>query len=642
MYFLSRILRDNHMDLYASAALTGIGHALAQQREPLRMEGLPDARETPSMDNMYASDHWSTVRGDERTRGTERWNAAQQPWKSGVVPKPAYASMFAAPEAPSAPTIQTLAGEQVTREDFTHNNMQPFFKGSVRQNTDPEANSSRLERLTGRSDLMQRKQEVQCFFEPTTGFANICGMPNNNDYYAEHIQAPRARNNDFPIEQVRVGPGLGQGFTASGAGGFQQSATLDYVRPKNVDELRVANKPKLSYEIPVQGPAKGIAQRGMLGEVEKNRPDTYYEQSSDMWLRTTGANTKETGRPVVDLKPTSRVEGHVPYQGVAQDTRAGKGERDDYGKGSIMVYDNERQVTQTRTVISNLTSTVKAVIAPFLDIVRRTPKEYTVDAPRVYGNMHAQIPSKPTTYDPVNHMMRVTIKETTIHDTNVANLKGPEAGTVPNMDSAKPTVRQTMPLEDTTRNVSSHTYRVTVYNADAAKKTVRETMRNNPSMFGFVGGDITETVGAYTHIDVQVPNTQKQFVSDYEYEGAAESKTDFRPRDRTAEGNAEIDGTREAMNIAAGHTPNGGGSYESLPPESVDMVTKKLVADSMAARNTGNVTRVMQYGAAPIEHCEVTKPAGPLLNGQENRLDPSVLSALSANPYNLSINPISA
>ena len=30
--------------------------------------------------------------------------------------------------------------------------------------------------------------------------------------------------------------------------------------------------------------------RGEIGEVEKNRPDTYYIQSSDRWLTTTGAS----------------------------------------------------------------------------------------------------------------------------------------------------------------------------------------------------------------------------------------------------------------------------------------------------------------------------------------------------------------
>jgi hypothetical protein len=598
----------------------------------------------PSMDNMYNSDFWRVARQEELQRGTDMWNAAQNPWETGVVPRPAYASMFAAPAAEPATEgparITTLAGTDVAAEQFTHNNMMPFFRGSARQNVDPGANASRLENYTGRSEFIQKKKEVQCFFEPTAGYGNVCGAPNQTDEYLDHINVPRARNNDFPLEQVRVGKGLGQGFTAAPSGGFHQANTLDYIRPKTVDELRVATKPKVSYEIPVQGPQKGTSQRGLMGAFDKNRPDTWYEQTPDMLLRTTGAVTKETGRPVVTMKPTARVDTHVEYKGTVSSLRAGMGADDDYGKANIMVYDNERQTTQTRTVVTNLTSVVKAIVAPLLDMVRHTPKEYMVDAPRTFGNMQAQIPSKPTTYDPVNHVMRTTIKETTIHDTTIMNPKGPEQGTVHAMDEAKKTVRETLPVEDVVRNVAAHTYRVTVYNPDAAKKTVRETLKASGSMYGFVGGPVTDSVGAYEHIDVQVPATQKQFISDYEYEGGAESKADFRPRDRTAEHNAEIDGTREAIELAAGHTPNAGGAYEGLAADKVRLDAKRAVSDDMASRAVGNVTRVFQTGSLPQEACQVTKPAPPLLNGQEERLDPSVLAALRSNPYNLSINPI--
>lgn len=240
------------------------------------------------MKNIYQSDYWTDVRGDEMRRGTELWNASQDPFGTGVVPRPAYASMFAAPEAPAATqsdqTVLTMAGTQVKREEFTHNNMMPFFRGSMRQNMDPLAHATTLEKFTGSASSVpfQHKKEVQCLFEPTPGFTNIYGMQNSSDFYNQHIEAPRARNNDFPIEPVRVGRGLGQGFTATPEGGFQQSNTLDYIRPKNVDELRVATKPKLSYQIPFQGPQKGIEKRGMVGIVEKNRTDTFFEQTPDM------------------------------------------------------------------------------------------------------------------------------------------------------------------------------------------------------------------------------------------------------------------------------------------------------------------------------------------------------------------------
>lgn len=639
------------MELYAGAALTGIGYMLQQQRDAIKPTGFGAVApgDAPSMDNLYASDYWRAVKRDEEARGTERFQAAQDPLNTGMVPKPAYASMFqsvgpaAANTRPGDP-VTTLAGESLTTEQFVHNNMTPFFRGHVRQNVDPAASAGVVERNTGTGGYYQTKEEIGCFFQPSTGIGNVCGMDNNNDYYQRHIEAPKARNNEFPIEQVRVGPGLGQGFTSQGVGGFQQEDLLDLIRPKNVDELRVATNPKLSYEIPVQGPQKGIAQRGSVGEFAKNRPDTYYEQSADQWIKTTGAVTREAERPVVQLKPTARVEGHIMYEGPATNTREGRGDANDYGRASITVYDNERTTTQTRTVIANVQSMVKAIVAPILDVFRRTKQEYTVEAARTFGNMQAQIPDKATVYDPVMHAMRTTIKETTIHDTTIMNPRGPDAVPVQGDDEARTTNRETLEVEDTVRNVSAHTYKVTVYNVDeVAKKTIRETTEDAAgSMYGFVGGPTEKSVGAYTHVDVQVPATQKQFVSDHEHIGQAGAKAEFRPMSEEAARNAEIDGTREALNIASSFTPAAGGGYVGLSGDAVEMATRKLAADEMAQRNTGNVTRVLQPTAMSLDGCEaVTKPQF-LPNANENRLDPGLLSVLKSNPYNLSVNPIAA
>jgi len=542
--------------------------------------------------------------------------------------------------------VSSMNGDMIPVEQFTHNNMQPYFRGDVKQNIDPFATSSYVENSTGRGERFQHKQEVECFFEPIANMGNVCGMQNNVDFYVNHIESPIKRNNDFPIDQVRVGPGLNQGFTNKGEGGFQQTRTLDFVKPKTVDELRPLSRPKSSYELPFQGPQKlqTGGSRGETGEFAKNRPDTYYEQTENQWLKTTGAITRETERPEVIVKPTSRVDGHIEYEGNASafSSQPGKGSENDYGKSSVLVYANERDVTQQRTVVTNLTSIVKAVVAPFMDILKRTPKEYFVDAPRTFGNLQAQIPEKPTTYDPITHAMRTTIKETTIHDTTILNPKGPDGVPVQSDDNAKTTNRQTLDTFDTIRNVGSHRYKAFVYDPDvAARTTNRETISDNNNQLGYMGGDITNRRGAYSHIEVQVYNTQKQYVSDNNYIGHAGHGAVEGPRTYDAEYNAEIDGTREMMNIKSGNTPGAGGSYVGLTKDGVDMEIKKLTQDYMASREEGNITRIYQSSTNPITQCEVTKtPQGACLVEETNRLDPTLLNSLKQNPYNLNINPI--
>lgn len=641
------------MEAYASAALSGLGYAFSQEQNPFHsVQDVPvTAGDVPSMNSLYQSTYWDKVRSDEFSLATNSWNKSQTPLQTGVVPKPAYADMFMPlkPEqtlnmAPPTRAVSSLTGETIPAEQFTHNNMQPFYRGNVKQNIDPFATSSYVEHSTGRGERFKHKKEVDCFFEPTPFMGNVCGMKDNSDFYMTHMQKPRQRNNDFPIEQIQVGPGIGQGYTNTPQGGFQQSRTLDVIRPKTVDDLRPLSRPKATYEIPVQGPKGAKVQNlGLQGEFAKNRPDTYYEQSKDQWLQTTGANTKPMDIPEFVVKPTARVDGHVEYMGPGRaDGQPGVGEKDDYGREGVIVYSNARDETQQRTVLTNLTSIVKSVVAPFLDVLRHNTKEYTLDAARPYGNMSAQIPEKPTLYDPVNHIMKTTIKETTIHDTTIMNPRGRDKGWVETDDEAKRTVRETTKDVDTVRNVNSHVYKTVVINPELiAKKTVRETTEDSLNQVGNMSGPINNVRGAYSHIEVQVYDTQKQFISENQHTGIGGAGAQYYPRTVDAEYNAEIDGTREMMNIKAGYTPNAEGISQAVDSSALDMEVKKLQSDRYNPRVEGNVNRIYQQTAMEVTSCEVTKdPQKACMNENSGRLDPGLLSSLKENPYNLSINPI--
>lgn len=642
------------MEAYSSLLMSGLGYALSQDKDRNAFRNIDTKavikNDIPSMKNIYESKYWDEVKEEELSKATASWNDSQNTLETGVVPRPGYADMFQSLTPNDSKTskvnkVQSLTGESVEIEQFTHNNMQPYFRGNVKQNVDPNASSSYLEISTGRGEY-KKKKEVECFFEPTSGMGNVCGMKNNTDFYLNHIEAPINRNNDFPIEPVRVGPGLNQGFNNTPEGGFQQTRTLEYAKPKTIDELRPLSRPKTSYKIPFQGPQKlqTGGSRGKEGEFSKNRPDTYYEQTEDQWLKTTGAVIRESERPELVVKPTSRVDTHVEYDGhaTAYSSQPGKGDSDDYGKSNVLVYNNERDITQQRTVVSNLTSVVKAIVAPFVDIMKRSTKEYLVDAPRTYGNMNVQIPEKPTTYDPVMHSMRTTIKETTIHDSTIMNAKGRDAVPVQSEDEARTTNRQTLEKFDTVRNVGSHKYKAFVYDPDEiARTTNRETTSDNNNQHGYISGDVTGRKGAYSHIEVQVYDTQKHHVSDNDYIGHAGSGAFEAQRSYEAEYNAEIDGTREMMNIKSGNTPGAGGGYVNMTKDGVSMEIKKLTQDYMAAREEGNITRIYQPTVNKIEQCQVTKtPQGACLVEQTNRLDPGLLESLKQNPYNLSVNPI--
>jgi hypothetical protein len=269
--------------------------------------------------------------------------------------------MFASPNQDLVNThgdVNTMAGTTVSREQFTHNNMEPYFAGSAKQNTNGD--NHRLQTFTGNfsSDdgVWKKKQEVACFFEPTGNMGNPCGfMENNDDFYKSRNISSKAQNNVFPIDQVHVGKGLGLGYTDAPAGGFQQANTRDFMMPKNVDELRVATNPRMTYNLPVNEAKTGIYQRPILPNIDKNRPERFYEQSQDQLLKTTGAVKREMTRPIQDVKATARVDTHVTYGGPTQtsSTKPGKGTKDNYGKDTVTVCTTARELTGQSSIISN-------------------------------------------------------------------------------------------------------------------------------------------------------------------------------------------------------------------------------------------------------------------------------------------------
>ena len=665
----------------------------------------------PSMNNIYDSMYWDKVRNDEQNLSNKMYNDAKNPFDTGIVPKPAYASMFQTLEPmdkynnyQELNNFTSLTGETVTKENFTHNNMQPFIKGRVTQNTDVSNTSARLDMNTGNDRFYKHKKEVECFFKPSSGYGNVCGMKNNDDIYKNHIIPSKLKNNDFPIRSIKVGPGLNKGYTSDSYGGFQQADSLDYAKPKTLNDLRTKiNQKSNCFSIPFQAPAKGTDQRGVVNPLSKNKPETSYEQLPEQWLKTTAANLKSMEQSEQYIKPTSRVDTHIDYKGNVKESGViGKGEDDDYGKSKIMVYNNERQLTETRTVVSNFSSIIKAVIAPITDVLKLSTKEYTIDAARGGGNIRLQIPEKATLYDPINHVMKTTIKETTIHDSELVNLSGPDqtysaledtakitvkettihdsdianlsgpdqtysalhdqakttikettihdtdvnnlvgqGGTYTMIgDTAKTTVKETLPYQDSTRNVNSHTYKVYVYDPDViAKTTVKETTIKGKSSFGFIGGIMEKLFGAYIHIPVEFKNTQKQFTSDNDNYGIAQSKDDHRQTSREADYNAEIDGTREMLLIEAGHIPNPSGDYTTLDKNDINMYNKKVSNDNISSRYSGNIGVTYQTSPNPIDECSITRPQ-VLPNAYENHLDPSLLESLKSNELNISINPI--
>ena len=109
---------------------------------------------------------------------------------------------------------------------------------------------------------------------------------------------------------VHDGPGLNAGYSSQGVGGLNAGMEArEAYMPKSVDDLRVATNPKLEYNLDNhQGPASsGVKNIGMMGKMEQHKPDTFYAQSEDRWLKTTSEVKAQTSRPTQEVHDTARM-----------------------------------------------------------------------------------------------------------------------------------------------------------------------------------------------------------------------------------------------------------------------------------------------------------------------------------------------
>ena len=415
----------------------------------------------------------------------------------------------------------SLTGNPVDRESFFHNNMVPFFGGTVKQNIEENSNQTLLESFTGNDPNYQQKVEVKRddLFKPVANLTNPYGTSNLDGYNLDRYIVSNLRNNQAPIEPIRVGPGLNQGYTAEGSGGFQQANTLDFVLPKTVDELRVKTKPKVSYE-GVVVPGSHIAKPGKVGVVAKNKPDTFYVNGPDRLFTSVGDVTGPTLRPDIlirytnrkttelknrvgpataaaigsqpQMKPVFKESTRINFAGANPRNQNAVGQwqinapnkaiPNDYGRGAMKTKPNNRQVTGPKMQVTNLSVPNKNAMAPNQPNVRHTRKTNVVGNNR-YGNFQNTGPNRGKVYDP-NDLPRTTVKEQMVNNSHQGYFQntGPNRGQVYDPNNLPRTTIKEQMIDNNYQGNFQNTgpNRGQVYDPnDLPRTTIKEQMIDN-------------------------------------------------------------------------------------------------------------------------------------------------------------------
>lgn len=657
-----------------------------------------------------------------------------------------------------------LTGKKMIKEDFTHENMVPFFGSNIKQNMSDQSNQNVLENHTGNIKNYRNKSEIPYMFDPQTRVHQVNGTPVYNEELINRFNPSNKKQQELPIKQVRVGPGLNQGYSSNACGGLNQANKRDFIMPKNVDELRTLNNPKKQYAGKIIAGLKS-GQRGLQSKINKNNPDRYYNNAPDRYF-TSVVQPKNKVREKVRVKRTNR-QCSTEYTGAAGPTTHNRPEKrglyrktrrnayvnsgirnvdgggkwnakedtENYGKNSFNLPLNERDTTQKDSPLLNLTSAIKSIVAPIQDYLKNSKKENFVGNERPYGNFGAQMPGKATVHDP-NDIARTTIKETNIHDTREGIISGPNKLTVYdpndvarttiketnihdtrdgniarvglkstvydpndiarttiketnihdnrvgslstnrpgnqiyNMDKAKITVRNTMEEYDKTINMSPIQKKQTVYDPnDVPEATTKDTNIHN-SRQGNVSLPSVDKGTGYQTVGIQVPNTNKQFTSDFEYQGAADGdvgkgggegylvtnyeaknvsrqfladneyvgsadSTNDKPMSYDDAYNADLNYNKEKISL--GRAPTKTGVKLNLGESNINIDVKKLESDILNIREL-NISKITSAIPSKIEQGQTSRKMPLPEDRNRDLLNPEMVKQFNQNPLTQSLS----
>jgi hypothetical protein len=342
----------------------------------------------------------------------------------------------------------SLTGAPIDPSQFKHNNMVPYFGAKIRGRTaNPNANETVLDNKGGSGSQYIAKTELAPLFSPHENLHVPNGMQNHSDFFQSRMLPSMKMANVKPFEEQRVGPGLDQGFTVGGTGGFNSGLDArDKWMDRTVDELRVKTNPKLSYSLQDhQGPARHFVQSAPTaqtqGRMEKHLPDTFFVNTPDRWLTTTGLEKGQTIRSVEVEKDVNRTTTTAEYFGTTanpfgsampapetyEDSKRqeydGKpminpyaadraiANEADYGRDSY-TFTNNNRTTVRAPEMGGIHGAIRAVVAPLLDVLRPSRKENAVGNLRQYENAKSTV-SGGVVFNPADRLP-TTIKETTV------------------------------------------------------------------------------------------------------------------------------------------------------------------------------------------------------------------------------------
>lgn len=498
----------------------------------------------------------------------------------------------------------SLTGEKIDPKKFVHNNMVPFFGGSVKQNVDEYATNTILDTYTGNDITYQKKKEIPSMFDPQANVGNPYGTSNLSGYQQERYIPSNKRANDTPIERTYVGPGLNNGYTAKPDGGYQQMAKRDYIMPKSVDELRVKTNPKMVYQGRIN-PGKKISRTGKIGKIKKRTPDGFFVNTPDRLFTAVGQQTAPKLRPAHVIKMTNREKnGPSNHYGPAVSSQTKASQRSKVAKS--------RRIALPSSGMRHLDGGGRWSI-----------------------NSKSKSKRELHDYGKSGYRLKPNSRQRTQKCSQPINLKGDRyQGRAPNDPKLKLTKKVGHEMnEKWASNVQMTNRGIMIVNPDMkAKTTTRETTLYSSETSGIAKGNIAPRV--YNPDDYAKTTMRETTLSDYT--GNADGPKQQRSRESVR--NATVRTLRE--DISRGRAPTKVGPKLITGKGHVKMTTRKSnKLNKIIAQRSHIKSSRAQIPNIENNKINFTKQRKDIKSQNiANRLDTYMVDAFKKNPYTQSLN----
>ncbi len=210
---------------------------------------------------------------------------------------------------------------------FNSSGLAPFYSGSSR-GYGVDLNHQKVERFSGNdSDSFKRKQVQKPFFDPTPQINRISQVQASTEQFADRFitNVSQERRNELLKDPERITPGVGLGAYGKMPLGFKSN---ERILPPTVDDMRVENKQKESYEGRIIDGLK-YEKRGIQADVIKYRPQTFKETTKDDLQKTITDVKKVKVYDGYEAKETDRESTLFEHKGHAHNSEISKGKADE-------------------------------------------------------------------------------------------------------------------------------------------------------------------------------------------------------------------------------------------------------------------------------------------------------------------------